>query len=98
MGKEKSELFSSTRRVDGFLVRYFSAAFDYNVATADLPFIKYHGQPRSTKDLQKKRDIDVYNLSLTRGTTRSIDHYYGNLLRIWGGAMDGSPLWRFLPH
>lgn len=97
IGKEKSELFFNTRRVDGFLVRYFSAAFDYNVATTDLPFIEYYGQPRSMKDLQKKREIDVYNLSLMHGTTRSTDDYYSDLLRICGGAM-GSPFWRFLPY
>lgn len=97
IGKEKSELFSSARRVDGFLVRYFSAAFDYNVAITDLPFIEYHGRPHSTKDLKKKREIDMYNLSLMHGTTRSNDDYCDDLLQIYGGAM-GSPFWRFLSY
>lgn len=49
------------------------------MAITDLPFIEYHGQPRSMKDLRKKRDVDMYNLSLIHGTKRNIDDYYGEV-------------------
>lgn len=51
---------------------FFLEEFDYDVLSrkTDIPYINYHGQPSTTKEMKKKSDIDTYNLALTNEINR----------------------------